>query len=129
MGHEGSHSILHPNYYLNTIGGDVQESNAAYVRCRSDFSVSKNGSKQYHYHLSDKMRLEQQANYLASAILMPKCTIKMALCRIPNRGQNLWGYHAAVQLSEIYNVSQEAAFYRLKALNYIDKNILFTDFI
>jgi len=129
MGHEGGHSILHPNYYLNTIGNNNRESKAAYVRCRSDFSVSKKCSQQYTYHLSDKMRLEQQANYLASAILMPRCTVKMALCRMPNRGQNLWGYRAVVHLSEIFNVSQEAAFYRLKALNYIDKDILYPNII
>ena len=128
MGHEGSHSILHTNYYLNTIGENTDDK-IAYVRCRSDFAVSSNISRQCQYHLPIKARLEQQANYLASVILMPKCTVKMALCKIANRGQGLWGHYAASELSQIYNVSQEAAFYRLKALNYIDKDVSYTDFI
>ena len=129
VGHEGSHSILHTNYYLNTIGWNDNERNESFVRCRYDFSASKNEAQQHFYHLPDKKRLEQQANYLASAILMPKCTVKMALCRTPNRGQHLWGLHASVHISDIFNVSQESAFYRLKALNYIDRDVLYTDFI
>lgn len=118
MGHEGGHSILHPSYYLNSIGND-DERKHSYVRCRTDFSVSKRGVIQNRYHLDDKHRLEQQANRLASAILMPRCTVKMALARIPNRGQKNWGYYASQKISEVFNVSQEAAFYRLKELELI----------
>lgn len=121
MGHEGSHSILHPSYYLNTIGVDDEERQFAYVRCRADFSVSSETVRHNRYHLSDKKRLEQQANRLASAILMPRCSVKMALARVPNRGHRDWGLFAAQRLSEIFNVSHEAAFYRLKELGYIDR--------
>ena len=121
MGHEGSHSILHPSYYLNTIGIEDEERRFAYVRCRADFNVSSAEVSGNRYHLSDKKRLEQQANRLASAILMPRCTVKMALARVPNRGHRDWGLFAAQRLSEIFNVSHEAAFYRLKELGYIDK--------
>ncbi len=121
MGHEGSHSILHPSYYLNTIGMKDEERQFSYVRCRADFSVSVAKARHNRYHLSDKKRLEQQANRLASAILMPRCSVKMALARIPNRGHQDWGVFAAQRLSEIFNVSQEAAFYRLKELDYIDR--------
>lgn len=128
MGHEGGHSILHPSYYLNTIGIDDEERSHSYVRCRADFKASKKDAIQGRYHLTDKQRLEQQANYLASAILMPRCTVKMALARVHNKGQKNWAYHASIHLSEIYNTSQEAAFYRLQALGYIDKLTPFTPF-
>lgn len=128
MGHEGGHSILHPSYYLNSIGMVDEERSNAYVRCRADFKASKNEALQRNYHLSDKQRLEQQANYFASAILMPRCTVKMALARVPNKGQKDWGYHASMHLSKIFNTSQESAFYRLKALGYIDKSTPFTPF-
>ena len=120
MGHEGGHSILHPSFYLNTIG--IEDSESAFIRCRADFTVPSGRLQSYRYHLSEKKRLEQQANYLAAAILMPRCTVKMALARVPNRGQKDWGYHASKHLSNIYNTSQEAAFIRLKSLGYLDKN-------
>lgn len=121
MGHEGSHSILHPSYYLNSIGVTDDERLHSYVRCRADFKASKIEAHQNRYHLSDKQRLEQQANRLASAILMPKCTVKMVLARIPNRGQRNWGHYTAQRLSDVYNVSEETAFYRLKELGYLDR--------
>ena len=121
MGHEGGHAILHPSYYLNMIGETSCES--SYIRCRADFLATETPQVNTgHYHLSDRRRLEQQANYLAAAILMPRCMVKMALAKIPNRGQRGWGYHASIRLSEIFNTSQEAAFIRLKSLGYIEKN-------
>lgn len=123
MGHESGHSILHPSYYLNSIGVSDEERLHSYVRCRADFNVSTKDLG--HYHLSDKQRLEQQANRLASAILMPKCAVKIALSHIPYCGQRNWSLYAANRLSEIFNVSSETAFYRLKELNFIDKQELF----
>ena len=119
MGHEGSHGILHPSYFLSTIGSAERDETGIYVRCRSDFKISKITGLNKSYSMSDSMRVEQQANRLASAILMPKSMVKLILARRPYNGKLQWVYEAMYRISEIFNVSPEAAFYRLKELEII----------
>lgn len=116
MGHEGSHSILHPSYFLNTIGASERDATGIYVRCRSDFSTSSVNGLSRSYSLSDTMRVEQQANRLSSAILMPKSMTRLLLARKPYTGRERWLLEAMSLLSETFNVSSEAAFYRMKEL-------------
>jgi len=119
MGHEGSHSILHPTYFLNSIGSDDRDTTGLYVRCRSDFKISRVSAFGRNYNMTDAQRIEQQANRLSSAILMPKSMVRLCLARHPYTGSEKWIRDAMATLSETFNVSREAAFYRMKELQLI----------
>lgn len=122
-GHEGAHSILHPSYFLNSIRVNSDEM-IPYMRCRADFSTSTVAEAISSAFLwTDERRAEQQANRFASAILMPKCMVKVLLARTPYRGQADWICKVTGLISETFNVSHEAAFYRLKELGFIEKTI------
>ena len=121
VGHEGSHSILHPSYFLNSIGA-ANEVSIPYMRCRADFALSASDfANQSPILWTEERRAEQQANRLASAILMPKCMVKILLARTPYRCQFDWAQIAGEKISATFNVSYEAAFYRLKELHYIER--------
>lgn len=115
LGHEAGHFVLHPSYFLNQIGIDSSD---PFIRCRYDFSLG--GSNRY--CMTDAKRAEQQANRFSSAILMPRCSVKILLARTPNRGQRNWSSLAVEKLVNTFNVSADAALYRLKELGYIDGN-------
>lgn len=121
-GHEGSHSILHPSYYLDNIGNNDLNDNS-FIRCRADFSVSRNSSNSRKYCLNDKQRLEQQANRLASAILMPRCGVKFAIARIPMKNEREWIIQSVRKISRTFNTSHESSFYRLKELGFVNSNM------
>lgn len=118
MGHEAGHAILHTSYFLNKIGVEDEK---PYVQCRADY-YSAIGAVETHFW-SDAQRAEQQANRLSAAILMPKSAVKILLARTPNRGQRNWIEKAVQKLVETFNISPEAAFYRLKALDYINGDL------
>lgn len=107
--------VVHPSYFLNQIGIDSSD---PFIRCRYDFSLG--GSNRY--CMTDAKRSEQQANRFSSAILMPRCSVKILLARTPNRGQRNWSSLAVEKLVNTFNVSADAALYRLKELGYIDGN-------
>lgn len=125
MGHEGSHKIMHTAYFLDDIGqrNPYVKANDAFVRCRADhyqFNISSN-----EFRWTNAKRVEWQANRLSSAILMPKSMVRMLMARMPNRGEAAWPRMVSKQVSEVFNVSLEAAFYRLKDLGFLDKDICF----
>ncbi len=112
-GHEAAHGILHAGYFadnpnqLSMFGSDY----VPMVQCRVD------NAKTYQTPVTkwtDKDRMEWQANRLASAILMPKSMVlKVAHEAEDNSSIANAGLEAVV---EVFNVSTEAAFYRLKEL-------------
>lgn len=115
-GHEAAHGILHPDYFaynpnqLSMFGSDY----VPMVQCRVDSakSVQKPVTQ-----WTDKDRMEWQANRLSSAILMPKSMVlKVAHDAEDNSIHPNTGVEAVV---EVFNVSTEAAFYRLKDLGFV----------
>lgn len=122
VSHEGAHSILHPSYFLNSIRVNSDEV-IPYMRCRADFSTSTVVEATTSFLWTDERRAEQQANRFASAILMPKCMVKVLLARTPYRGQPDWICKVTELISNTFNVSHEAAFYRLKELGFIEKTV------
>lgn len=125
VGHEGSHRILHTAYFLNDIGQGTPYSKEVdvFVRCRADhyqFNISSPALR-----WTDAKRVEWQANRLASAILMPRSMVRMLMASMPNRGETAWPQMVSKQVSDVFNVSLEAAFYRLKDLGFLDKDIDF----
>lgn len=113
MAHEGSHSILHPSYFLNAV---CEQDTDPFTRCRADFLAGKNLPSM---GWTDKRRAEQQANRLGSAILMPKSAVKIALARVSLRSSTEWIALATERLEKTFNVSNEAARYRLEELGFI----------
>jgi Zn-dependent peptidase ImmA (M78 family) len=124
MGHEGSHDILHPPFFLNDVNRGIPYLQAAdsYIRCRVDGAAPHFLSDS---HAKVMQRIEWQANRLSSAILMPKNMVKMVMARMPDRGESNRHRNISRSISEVFNVSEEAAFYRLKDLDYIDKDVEF----
>lgn len=122
-GHEGSHGILHPNYFLNSIGSDHRDDTGIYVRCRADFKTCRQNGVLL--PMNDDERVEQQANRLSAAILMPQNSVKLLFARNPYNRKSSWIFSALNRMSEVFNVSEEAAFYRLKDLDIIDNNVQF----
>lgn len=119
LGHEGGHGIFHPSYFLNTIGSRERDNTGIYVRCRSDFKASWQNLNGFH-NMSDAERVEQQANRFSAAVLMPKSAVKILLAGKPYDGTTEWIISSMTQISDTFNVSKEAAFYRLKGLEIID---------
>jgi hypothetical protein len=127
MGHEGSHGILHTPYFLSDVGRGIPYSQeySKFIRCRADnyrFDIHSPSTR-----WTDAKRIEWQANRLSSAILMPKCMVSMLMAQMPNRGEVDRTRSISENVSEVFNVSLEAAFYRLKDLGYLDKDLGFQD--
>ncbi len=78
--------------------------------------------------------MEWQANYMAAAFLMPKSTVVMKINEYCTKKEMKYGmsnkdriYKLVGILSDVYNVSTETSFYRLKGLNYIaDKDMQYS---
>lgn len=128
--HEGSHWLLHRKAFSpdNPSGsiGKFENQYLAAKEGRIDYSRSQR-------ERNDSERIERQADFLASALLMPKSTLRMAFRdffryyrenpRKIVRGINAFDDCLAVQLSEYvaktFNVSKRAALIRLEKLNAI----------
>lgn len=120
LGHEGGHGVLHPSFFLSTIGSNDRDDTGIYVRCRSDFKISGNSFDGFH-SMTESERAEQQANRFSAAILMPKTAVKILLSgnKFLRSGKEI--ETAMVRISESFNVSKKAAFYRLKSLGLIEE--------
>lgn len=126
-GHEGGHSYFHTEYFgydsnqltfADLLGDAVP---APMLQCRID--TKKAGSVAPKLW-GDKEWMEWQANALSSAILMPKTMVLKIAEEIANSNvSKRWMSMALVdKVSEVFNVSWEAASYRLKELGVIRKN-------
>ena len=91
------------------------------MRCRSDFKVSGRDFSGFR-SLTDAERAEQQANRFSAAVLMPRSAVKNLLAGRPYNRTEGWIIFATEQISNAFNVSKEAAFYRLKGLEMIEEH-------
>lgn len=107
--HEAAHGVLHAAYFVHN-GWE----NASMVQCRADsYQVTRNTAA----NRTDAEWIEWQANCLASAILMPRSMVIKAARRAE---QNSYSVNAALEaVIRIFNVSNDAAYYRLQDLNLI----------
>ncbi len=130
MTHEGSHWLVHKRAFAedNPFGpaGIYENQFIAAKEGRVDYSRSQK-------ERNDLERMERQADFLASAILMPRPTLRMAYCEYfkyygekPHRiirGINQMDDCHAKQLpdyiADIFNVSKRAALIRLEKLTAI----------
>lgn len=88
------------------------------MRCRSNFKVSRREFCGFR-SLTDA---EQQANRFSAAVLMPRSAVKILLAERSYIRTEKWIASAMERVSDTFNVSKEAAFYRLKGLEMIEEH-------
>lgn len=128
MGHEAAgHGVLHEPYFgydrnQLTLFGVANE--PAMIQCRTDSSKIVAKDQKF---WDDRDWMEWQANAMASSFLMPKAMVLMvaeeAKKKVKNNRGNIVAYRMAEAVSEIFNVSTEAALYRLKALGLVGPDV------
>ena len=128
MGHEAAgHGVLHEAYFgydRNQLTLFDTANEAAMIQCRTD--SSKIAAKDSRFW-DDRDWMEWQANAMSSAFLMPR---KMVLLvanetkkKVQHNNTGVVAYLMAEAVSEIFNVSNEAALYRLKSLGLVDSEV------
>lgn len=123
MGHEASHGYLHKEYFAYdpnqyTLFDFMGQPPIPMVQCRIDTKkLEMRQSKTW----TDKDWMEWQANALSSAILMPAKMVYAVVENVRKRKIKsvFINYALAVEVSTVFNVSFEAATYRLKQLGHI----------
>lgn len=118
MGHEAGHDILHRGYFLfNQDQQDMFNSiSEPLIQCRA---VALNGKTKPVSEWTDQDSMEWQANYLSSALLMPSFMVKDLVDYLELQ-HFLFGDEAYIHgTAKFFNVSRQAAEYRLKELGYI----------
>lgn len=122
--HEGGHSIFHAAYYCNAIPesfplyAPLPEDSSAIVQCSEDDmkSVTKGGK------WPPKKTMEWQANYFASALLMPRMAVDAVMEKFTAGIEISNKRYAMTQaVSEVFDVSMDAATNRLKELGWYDR--------
>ena len=114
-GHEAAHMILHSGYFAQlTKNNPSARDIIPMVQCRADTAnmLRSNKSKK-----SDADWMEWQANCLSSSILMPRSMVIKAARRAE---RNSYSVNAALEsVIKIFNVSNDAAYYRLQELGIV----------
>ena len=120
--HEGSHDILHSGFFsynpnqLSMFDLDL----APMIQCRVDNSTPRKADTKY---WDDHDWMEWQANRLASAILMPISAVALLAQKHPKSLKSTKDRFFLIQhTADTFDVSAEAATYRLKELGYIPKD-------
>lgn len=126
MGHEASHGYLHKEYFAYdpnqiTLFDFMGQAPVPMVQCRID--TKKLDAKQIKTW-TDRDWMEWQANALSSAILMPARMVHRVAEQVKRRSVKsvFMNYALAVEVSSVFNVSFEAATYRLKQLGHIPQD-------
>ena len=113
MGHETGHSIFHSAYYaydpnqLSMFDAPA----APMVQCRVDgtHNLRQKAPKLW----TPMERMEWQANRMASALLMPRSAVYKVAHSLPREKGIDHDIAAILAVSDTFNVSNEAAQYRL----------------
>jgi Zn-dependent peptidase ImmA (M78 family) len=114
MGHESGHGVCHKSYYVNI--RNSMTDHAPLIRCRTDQSAIKKKPASL-WTIEDRM--EWQANRVSSAILMPRAMVREVARSFENEPPELHDVTIIVTVSRVFNVSYEAAQYRLLDLGLI----------
>lgn len=137
IGHESSHWILHRQIYNYTKDqicinfGDKQSTIKCLNRDVEDIAQKKS-------FLTDIDWIEWQADYMSSALLMPKCPFDMAVQQVLKKSGikqgyiikgmdhdlDIFIYNLTTLLADTFDVSIKAASIRLEKLGYIREKSL-----
>lgn len=110
MGHEAGHEILHQKFY----------SHVPMVRCRIDLGKA---DRKPSAPWTDHDWMEWQANELSAAVLMPMSMVHAVAKEVKESGveEHRLHYETVGRIAEVFQVSLEAASYRLMHLGYQSK--------
>ena len=125
MGHEANHEFLHKEYFAYdpdqmTIFDYIGEVPIPMVQCRID---TKKMDARNAEIWTERDWMEWQANALSSAILMPVSMVRKVAESVKTTKAVFRNYITAAKVSNVFNVSFEAASYRLKQLGYISQDV------
>ena len=124
MGHEGAHSIFHSAVYAYdpnqlSLFDKIDSDNLPMVQCRSTALMSPYNSGG---RWSETDWMEWQANFFSSVLLMSAKAIKKI--QFETQKNDLLQEISMIQkVSKIFNVSPEAAKYRLEELGYFKSQL------
>ena len=120
MGHEGAHAIFHTEHFAYDPNqlcflDDIPE---PMVQCRVDSTATLRKKDRNLWTPNDRM--EWQANKMASAMLMPRSMVhKLFYSLQPSVDEHSLSAMAILSVADAFNVSNEAAHYRLLDLGLI----------
>lgn len=89
------------------------------IQCRIDAGKSSKTDPRY---WTDAERMEWQSNYFSSAFMMPSDTVKIVHSRNAAKDPVYQNFQTITDMATTFNVSPEAALYRLRELKLIPKN-------
>ena len=121
LGHECGHWIFHRAYYgYDPYQLTLFELNTPYVQCREiNGNYLDSNTKNW-----DSLRwMEWQADKFSAAILMPKTAVKCLLGHNNTFNSSSDAYPAIRSVAQVFNVSMQAAYYRLCDLQVIAKTV------
>ncbi len=122
LGHEGGHDIFHSGYYsynpnqLSFLDAPLPPM----IQCRVDNQSTRKDPS----HWDDHDWMEWHANRFSSAILMPETAVRLVASKYSRESiasSMLTRYQLVIEVSEAFDVSYEAASYRLKDLGIFQK--------
>lgn len=121
LGHEGGHDIFHSAFFrydpnqMSFFGSTM----APMIQCRRDNTkMSKTNPRSW----NDHDRMEFQANRFSSAILMPKSAVELVSQRHRKERSLIRSIAIVHDVVDTFDVSLEAATYRLKELGIVSKD-------
>ena len=127
VGHECGHDIFHSGFYSynpNQISlfDNSRADDPAMVQCRVVGQSSFGAQKFW----TDAERMEWHSNYFSSVMLMPKEAVKKVAGKPIEKksGLNLAAYAMIQRVAQQFNVSPEAAQYRLEELGCLGKGLV-----
>lgn len=122
MGHEGGHDIFHKGYFSYNKNQVTMFDNTSepMIQCRA---VPLNGNNKPVSQWDDKDSMEWQANYLSSALLMPKSMVIKLIQSLPSKEGIFRNITYVSEVVKTFNVSWQAAGNRLRCLGIIKENI------
>lgn len=103
MGHESGHDIFHTAFFTQNPNQMTLFQSQSMMQCGA---IALDDKTKPRKSCDDKNWMEWQANYMSSALLMPKSMV----LKLVNSSIDL------PSISQVFNVSTEAARYRLKGL-------------
>lgn len=122
MGHEGGHDIFHRGYFSYNPNqlSFFDKVSEPMIQCRA---VPINGKTKPLSEWDDKDSMEWQANYLSSALLMPKSMVLKLIQSLPPKQDIFRNATYVHEVVNTFNVSWQAAGNRLRCLGIIKENI------
>jgi Zn-dependent peptidase ImmA (M78 family) len=113
MGHEGGHDILHSEFFacLPEWADFEDTEREPVIQCRADGPSILRRKSVAQWTPGDRM--EWQANRLSSALLMPRSMVYKLVRSLPQEKSVDFDIMAILTVADTFNVSNEAAQYRL----------------